>query len=57
MTDTITFGELHFDPIALLQVFKATGHEAPGSRLRDFDVASFAEMKGNLLPLLGGDDH
>jgi len=57
MTDTVTFGELHFDPIALLQVFKATGHEAPGSRLRDFDVASFAEMKGNLLPLLGGDDH
>jgi hypothetical protein len=57
MTDTVTFGELHFDPIALFQVFKATGHEAPGGRLRDFDVASFAEMKGNLLPLLGGDDH
>src|SRR3990172_6060581 len=37
MTDTVTFGELHFDPIALFQVFKATGHEAPGCRLRPSD--------------------
>jgi len=57
MTDTVTLGELRFDPVALFQVFKATGDEASRSKLRDFDVALFPEMKGNLLPLLGGDDH
>jgi hypothetical protein len=57
MTDAVTLGEGRFDPIAFSEVFKAAGHEAPRRRLRNFDVASLAEMKGNLLPLLGGDNH